>query len=437
VPPPPGLALGLPKAKRAICCLFALSFAACEPQTRPAGGELPLTLEETFGENGESCGRALSVLHTDYSSTSISLLRLDGEVLSAPFFSSGTQAAGLNAPLGGDVGFPSQRMSELVLLDRYPTSVLTFVDPESAKVRGQLDVGDGFAANPHDYLPLSSNLALVSRYDRNPNSDEPEGSDLVVIDSKKLSLKSTFSLEGILSDQERADKVVPHPSQLLALGETIAVSVTAHTKSFKDAAIGRVVLIDDILGEPELRQVMLPELKNCSVLVLSPSHRELSVGCNGLIDASDQAGPEFSGIVRLRVTQKDGRSELEEIDRILASSIQKGPLGFSLEYFDETHLLATSYGALEGDDAGRPDSLLLFALEDGLKKPKVLLESEGTPFTLGGLACTPACARCFLADAARNGVHRIEPNEDAGEFELELFRIDDGIGLPPRSLGLL
>jgi hypothetical protein len=422
---------------RAVFSLAAFAFLACEPETRPPASELPLTLEEVKGEGGQSCGRALAVIHTDYVSTSVSLLSLEGDILSAPFFSSGSRASALNAPLGGDVALPSSRTDELVLLDRYPTSVLTFVNPETAEVRGQLDVGHDFAANPHDYLPLTATRALVSRYDRNPNAAEPEGSDLIVIDSQKLTVKSTISLASTLTADEQAEGVVPHPSHLVSLGNSVVVSVTAHTKNFKDAAEGRLVLVDDPLGDTRLRVVRLPELKNCSVLALSPSQKELSVGCSGLLDASDQASPDFSGIVRLRITERDGQAELTEVDRITASELKKGPVGFSLAYFDETHLLATSYGALEGDDAGRPDSLLSFSLQNGLKEPRILLESKSEAFTLGAIACNPGCARCFLADADRAGVQRIDRGEGPDEFKLKLLPIEDDVGLPPRGLGWL
>ena len=57
-----------------------------------------------------------------------------------------------------------------MLIDRYPNSVITFVDTSSGAVTRQIDVSTGFPSNPHDYLETREGRALVTRYERNPKA---------------------------------------------------------------------------------------------------------------------------------------------------------------------------------------------------------------------------------------------------------------------------
>ncbi|PKN46336.1 MAG: hypothetical protein CVU63_07695, partial [Deltaproteobacteria bacterium HGW-Deltaproteobacteria-20] len=54
-----------------------------------------------------ACGRGLVVVNTDYQSTNVSLVAIDGKVLSTSFLSSASTPPGLSAPLGGDVVVPT------------------------------------------------------------------------------------------------------------------------------------------------------------------------------------------------------------------------------------------------------------------------------------------------------------------------------------------
>src|SRR5690606_21913440 len=99
-----------------------------------------------------------------YASANVALVGLDGSTLSGSFISSGSAAPSLNAALSGDVTLPGQRMTgDIVLIDRFPNSVLTFVDVQTAEVTRQIPVRTGFDSNPQDFLELSAGKALVSR----------------------------------------------------------------------------------------------------------------------------------------------------------------------------------------------------------------------------------------------------------------------------------
>lgn len=397
-----------------------------------------LELPEVQGANGQSCGRALAVLHTDYASTSVSLLSFTGKVLTAPRISSGSRDVILNAPLGGDVVLPSARSPELVLIDRYPTSVLTFVNPETGEVRGQLDVGLGFASNPQDYLELSESLALVSRFDPNPRSSEgeTEGSDLLWVDPVRREVLGRLDLSA-LENTDGATRYFARPGHLLKIGSTVLVALSMYDQKFSTTSQGRLLLLHDaVSGGPTLDTFDLPELKNCSSLALSPAGTQVAITCSGLVNNANSKTPEFSGLILLEVLQTAGRLTLRERSRVRAQDLGRGPFAFGLAFASETELLAMTFGALEGEDAGRPDALLLFDTTDLTASPRELVRSRTEAFSLGQIVCQPACSVCFLADAGRNAVQRFDLDTDK-PFEPVLIPIDDGIGLPPRSFGWL
>src|SRR5687768_16516544 len=108
--------------------------AACNvsPSATTGGADLP--------SRGD-CPRGLALVSSDFQSSEVALLAPDGSVVSAAFLSSASGlASSLAAPISGDLGIraSSTRENELVLVDRYGTNVLTFVDAATALVRAQL-----------------------------------------------------------------------------------------------------------------------------------------------------------------------------------------------------------------------------------------------------------------------------------------------------------
>jgi hypothetical protein len=92
--------------------------------------------------------------------------------------------------LSSDVAVPSTLLSgpEIVLIDRFPASVLTWVDVESASVRAQLDVGS--KTNPHDYVPLSEHKAYVTRF----GASDGVGDDVAIVDPSVPALVGSIDL---------------------------------------------------------------------------------------------------------------------------------------------------------------------------------------------------------------------------------------------------
>jgi hypothetical protein len=391
--------------------------------------------DNTGGTNitAGACGRGLVVVNTDYQSTNVSLVSIDGEVLSASFLSSASTPAGLSAPLGGDVVVPTHRAEgdAVVLLDRYPASVLTWVDIRSGSPSGQLSVATGFAANPRDYLQLSPSKAYVTRYD--PNLDPgretfDEGSDIVVVDPAARTLEGRIPL--YLAMQDAPAGYFPRPDRLLPVGSDVAVLLGGYSQDFVSSVPSRVARLDPALDRVD-SSLVLEGMHGCTAMALSPSGQEVAVSCSGEFAGDSVATLAESGIVLMSV-----RDEWVERRRFPAAKFGTGPVGGGIAYANDARLLFTTLG--EYDEAGavrREDALVVVDTDTG--DFEVVLRSAGKPFTLGDVRCAPACGVCFVADAQRSGgvVHRYEVDAGGNLGQPREIVVDRAIGLPPRNLG--
>jgi hypothetical protein len=380
-----------------------------------------------------ACGRGIIVVNSDYQSTNLSLVAIDGTVLSSSFLSSASTASGLSAPLGGDVVTPTQwqRGDEIVLLDRYPASVLTWVDVRSSTPTGQLSLATGFAANPRDYLLLNPTKAYVTRYQPNlaaGTGNHDEGSDIVVVDPLTRAVTTRLSLRSAMQDAPAV--YYPYPDKMLRVGNEVAVLLGAYSSDFMSSASSRIVRIDP-QDDRILEVVVLDGMHGCTELALSPSEDEIAVSCSGEFAGDSVATVAESGVVL--VSAKD---EWKERRRFPAAKFGLGPLGSGLAYASDTTVVFTTAGELtEAGDTKREDALLVVDTDSG--QFEVALRSSAKPFTFGNVRCASRCAVCFVADASRSAgvVHRYEVNEMGFLGERQEIIVDRTIGLPPRHLG--
>ena len=405
---------------------FSLSLS-CSSGSPPlsAGADL----DEVLGRNGESCGHGLAVIMTDYASTNVALIDLEGETRSGSFISSGSAETRLNAPLSGDVVFPSSRMTDITLLDRYPASVVSLIEPGTAEVKGQMDLRTGFNANPQDYLQLSAEVALVSRYEENPRPGrEPfdGGDDLLVVNPETLSIVGRVDLSPLRTGEQLA-----RPGSLTRIDDSVLVTLSGFDSGFAEAGDARIAIFDS--QKFELEHVLeISGMKNCGSIATSANGSRFALTCSGLIGAANGAAPEFSGVVVF--AREAGASVLafEEETRFQASDLGLGPFAFSIAFASPDLLLAGMYGALDGEDKGRPDRIVSLNLDDG-EVDTVLSSGEGA-FNLGDVRCIEACEVCFVADASRGLVQRISLVEGVLGTP-QGHAIDVDLPLPPRQLG--
>ncbi len=375
-----------------------------------------------------ACGRGLVVVRSDYQSSAVSLVGLDGGVQRDPLVSSASSTTGLSAPFTGDLAVPTTATpDELVFIDRYPASVLTWFDARAERVRAQLAVGTGFAANPHDYLALSPNLAFVTRFETNHDAGrEPldAGGDLLVLDPSRPAIVGAVDLKPAFAGER--PEFEPHPDAMVRAGQDALVLLAGYSADFQSSAASRLVRVS-----PEAKLVdtlVLDGLHGCSGLALSPSGDEVAVVCAGLFDSSTATVPEGAGLAFVSLTGK-----LREVARVRAEDVAEGPLAFSVQYVAPRRLLVVALGAL-GDlgETTRSDAVVL--VDASGSRPTAERVVTGEPFTLGSVRCAPACGACFVADAEHGAVLRL-PLVDGQLGEVSRVPLGAGDGLPPRTLG--
>jgi hypothetical protein len=377
-----------------------------------------------------ACPAGYAVSNSDYTSTNISALSALGAVLSQSVISSGSAPPGLTTALSGDVVFPSAAPAsgKVVLIDRFPNSVLTWVEPTTGAVIRQLAVGTGFAANPQDYLELSPNKAYVSRYGSNPTPGQTPfdaGGDLLIVDPERTAITGRVELASA-----RDGAFLPRANRLLLIGSEVWVSLQRFDADFKTAGDARLVGVDpsnDVISWT----LDLPGVANCGGVARSPSGKVAALACSGVasdLDSAQNPGPTLrSDIVLLDATLAPPVVR----KRFAAAATLGAPIGSTLAFASETLLVSVALG-----DATASRTDLAFTIDTSLGTPQRLLDA-GAAFAFGDVRCAPGCSDlCFLADAQANALHVWQAAGAALTQEPSVVT-DPSIGLPPRAIGAL
>ncbi|MCL2779151.1 MAG: hypothetical protein FWD73_14225 [Polyangiaceae bacterium] len=375
-----------------------------------------------------SCGHALVVAESDYSSTSIAIVSYDGDVLSPAILSSGSAGAGTSAALSGDVVLPltTPPSGEIVLIDRYPNGVITWLNPTTGQVRTQLSVRTGFDANPHDYIEVGPNKAYVSRYGSNLNPNQQDfdrGGDLLVIDPGASS-GSPRVLGRVDLSMPDDGLFLPRPDRMARLGNQVIVILQRFNANFSEVGPARLVGVD-IADDTVAWNIELPGLANCSGVAMSPTQSALALACTGPwnMPANMPAGAATqSGIAILDLTV----SPPVEISRFDIESSFGTPPAPSLAFASADLVVGTTYGNF---DTGQTDRM--FAINVATRELTELLHAQNA-FVYGDVRCCDS--RCFFADAESIGLRRWDVTGTA-LTEQPLVLLHSATNLPPRYLG--
>jgi hypothetical protein len=383
--------------------------AACNVSTNDPG-------RTGAAAEGTACGHALVVANSDYASTSISIVSLDGKVLSDSLISSGSASAGVSAALSGDVVLPSTvpPSGRVVLIDRYPNSVLTFVDARGAAVLGQLSVSTGFPSNPHDYLEVSETKAYVTRYETNPSPGKQkhdEGGDVLVVDTRAFTVTGRVALPA-------GGEILPRADRMVRVGDQAWVVLQRFDAEFKKAGEGQVVGIDT-RSDAIAWTIDLPDLVGCGPIAASPSKKLVAVACSGLFADEDKQAARSGVVVIDTATRK-------EVRRLPVAQTIGAPVGPGLDFVSEDRIVGVSYGDAK---AARSD-VAYVARVDGSSIEKMF--DAGSAMVLGEVRCTAGCGDlCFFTDARASTLRVFDANL-APRFEV---KVDGKLGLPPRAIG--
>ena len=378
-----------------------------------------------------SCPAAALVVMSDYLATQVALTETDGATLCQSLASTArSEASGVSLALSGDVVVPSSRplSGRAVLIDRYGTNVVSWVNPENAAFEAQLAVGTGFESNPQDYVELGDGRAFISRWGQNPfPGEEPfdEGGDVLVIDANAPLVTGRIALP--------FDDFPPRPAGLTPVGSEVWVTLQRASLDVRGMGDGAIAGIDTD-SESVTFTLSLPGLKNCGAVKLSPSGARAAVACTGFIDPAGAAqNLEESALVLL-----DPSSPPHELERLSADALAGEPLQSEIEFASEELLLLKTQTAVGSDSNNR---LLALRLSD--HEVNVLAEAEpksdghGVGVSFGGILCTPGCGDlCLLADGDRRSLLRWAVTPDGFEA-LAPEPMGGGVGLPPRDLGAL
>jgi hypothetical protein len=378
------------------------------------------------GGPGSACPSALVVAcnPNDFTATNIAVLSSTGAPLSQSIISSGSTAPGLSKTLSGDVILPlAPTPGKIVLIDQLPNTALTWVDPSTAAVIHQLNVGTGFAANPHDYLEVSATKAYVTRYESNMNPGQQAydgGGDLLIIDPETATItgRVPFAADGAF---------LPRPDRMIRVGEEVWVSLQRFDANLMTAGDARVVGVSS--ADDSIQWVLdLPGVASCAGLARAPSGKVIALSCTGVLGDPDPK--QRSAIVLIDATAHPP----VELKRFAAASQLGAPLGFTLDYASEGMLVGVALGDLQ---APRNDVAYTLDLASGTAR---VLADAGGAFAFGDVRCAPGCTDlCFLADAPGNAlrVFRIASAVDGGSSLVALapVPVDPSVGFPPRALG--
>jgi len=377
------------------------------------------------------CPAAAVVVMSDFISSQVALTRLDGTTLCGSFASSArSEASSLAFPFSGDLAVPTTAPAsgEVVLIDRFGTNVVSFLDPPTGNVLRQLAIGTGFQSNPQDYLEVDGRRAFVTRWGENPLPGvEPfdGGGDVLVIDRSEPAVVARIELP-------RSEGFPPRPAGMTLVDGVVMVTLQRASVDVKTMGEAEIVGID-----PDSEAIVFTEriagLKNCGPLTPSPSAERAVVACTGFIDpdgiSTDLAE---SAIVVFDLAE----TPPVELGRFAAIDVAGAPLQSNVAFFGEERLVVKTQSALGGETNNRVLSLDLVSGEtQGLLEARPATAGGGQGIVYGGLLCTPGCGDvCLLADADHGALQRWSIAE--GELEsLPLLRVTGTVGLPPRDLG--
>jgi hypothetical protein len=361
----------------------------------------------------------------------VALTALDGTVLSASFISSASAPTdGLAFALSGDVVLPSTAPTSgrVVVIDRYGTNVITWLDPATAHVQGQLPVGTGFESNPQDYIELDATRALVSRWGINgdPNQQPFDiGNDLLVIDTSAPSILASITLPW-------KDQLPPRPAGLTQVGASVAVVLQRLADDFSTQGDAEIVRIDPTTLTI-VQDLQLSGVSNCGRLMPRPNNTGFALSCTGSLDLYG-ASKDLSKSA-LVLFEVDGAGNLAEQTRISASAITGEPLQSGFDFASESVALLITQTPLGGSTNNR-----LLAVDLATSTVTPLAEAQpgadgtGRGLAFGSVLCSPGCSPvCLLADAAQGLVRRFDLTEQPAA-ELSSINVTPGVALLPRQL---
>jgi len=386
---------------------------------------------DSNGTNAGSATSGIVVVNSDYSSTSISILDRDGNLLKDGCLSTGTGTPGLALALSGDVVLPTQVPlgGPVAIIDRDKNNnAVTWLDPVTCTPLGQLAVATGFASDPHDVVTLSASKAYVTRYNENGAAtavpdDFDEGDDLLIVDPTQLKITGRIDLKPFAPAG-----TLPYADRALLVEGQVYVSLNAISLDYSIYGTGRILIVDPV-ADRVVSFIDLPGVKNCGAMTYLPTDKKLLVACTGSYSDGPQQA-HSSAIVTIDL----GVSPPAMTSLIAAASV--GGLPFTnttVAALDGNTALGVTLGTPPPPPYVPPDRLWSLPLDGSL--PVRIFESTES-FTLGAVLADPERHRVLVVDGTMNAPAFVRFFDfTAGTFTAgKTGKSNPSRSLPPRAL---
>jgi hypothetical protein len=363
-----------------------------------------------------------AVLNSDFVSTSISLINVQGGLARADCVHSTTTGSGAKT-ISGDVTLPSQpqRGGQVVLVDRGNVA-LTFVNPTTCAFDRQISVKGGFdLANPHDVVIISDSKAYVTRYGKNaaPGSRIEDGDDLLMVDPRDGTVGGRIDLSAYAS----TDFPAAPDRAIIAAGKVVVTLNRWNADSFSYAR-GSIVIIDPATDRV-VQQLPLGDLRNCEGLDVLPATKTVIVACGGSYGV-EQALESGIAVIDMSTTP----ATLARI--ISAVAFPTPPVTFAWAVpmpsaSNPTRAFTSTMGSFR---PSVPDHLYVFDYVTG----GTMSFGSTSPFDLGKPAA--ANGRLLVPDASASlpRIHVFDATGAGMPTESSSFVADTVNGLPPREV---
>lgn len=402
--------------------LWLVWLGGCESAAGPC-------LTGKIAQDPGPCGHGLAVVNTDYIRSELTVLGLDGQILSQSLLPSAQDPKSGGPLLSGDLIVPlsPSQGGEIVVIDR-SYGKINWIDPFQARVIHSAETGIEFKSNPHDYLKISAEKAYVSRYEPNTKPNQKpldEGSDILIIDPADGQMLGRIDLTPAMAGEDPA--FFPRPDRMLRAGDRVYTLLQGYSLDFVESAESRVAVID-IHTDSIIDVFILKGLHGCGAMDISPQQSEIAIGCSGEFAGDSLPTLDQSGLALLSLG-----SPMTEIKRWMASEFGAGAIGLSLAYVADGRIVFSTLGFADYMTGNKVNDLAI-ELDMNTNKFDTLIQSE--PFSLGDVRCAAACSACFIADTAVPGVHRFLPDSQLSLKSTGPVPIQSCSGHPPRFLGI-
>lgn len=349
----------------------------------------------------------LAVLNSDYKTSSLSLVDPSTRaVVRDACVDSNSVPPTLSLALSGDVALPShpQAGGDVLLIDD-GNNALTWVDPQTCKIRHQISISD-FKSYAHDVISVSATKAYVIRFGTNPApSADPMslGDDILIIDPSsspqptivgRIDMAPYAALVAGATIEARPDKGI-------LIGDKLYVTLASQSADYSATGVGRVVEIDTTT---DLVSGMfdIPSLAGCERMEYVAATQLLYVDCGGSYSAADVS--QTSGVARIDLS---GAAPVLK-DTLPATWLGTQPLNFSwVAPASDTQVWVATFGAVDMNNVQTaPDAI--WSLDPVSETSKKSI--EGGAFDLGRTAFVATPPTLFVpdADAAHPLVHVLD-----------------------------